>query len=71
MPRVPTFRKNVGIIWQRKIQRDFRNSETTGKCIEARKLIIMLPPSLIEYDHEASTTETFSKRFNMFSREIV
>ena len=33
-------------------QRDFKNSGTTGKCIEARELVIMLPPSLFEYDHE-------------------
>ena len=33
-------------------QRDFTKSGTEGTCIEARELIIMLPPSLIEYDHE-------------------
>ena len=33
-------------------QRDFAKSGTEGTCIEARELIIMLPPSLIEYDHE-------------------
>lgn len=33
-------------------QRDFKASGTEGKCIEARELIIMLPPSLIEYDHD-------------------
>ena len=32
-------------------QRDFAKSGTEGTCIEARELIIMLPPSLIEYDH--------------------
>ena len=31
-------------------QKDFRKSGTDGKCIEARELIIMLPPSLIQYD---------------------
>ena len=31
-------------------QKDFRKSGTEGKCIEARELIIMLPPSLIQYD---------------------
>ena len=33
-------------------QRDFAKSGTEGTCIEARELIIMLPPSMIEYDHE-------------------
>ena len=33
-------------------QRDFAKSGTEGTCIEARELIIMLPPSLIEYDHD-------------------
>lgn len=33
-------------------QRDFAKSRTERTCIEARELIIMLPPSLIEYDHE-------------------
>lgn len=33
-------------------QRDFTKSGTEGTCIEARELIIMLPPSLIDYDHE-------------------
>ena len=33
-------------------QRNFAKSGTEGTCIEARELIIMLPPSLIEYDHE-------------------
>lgn len=31
-------------------QEDFRKSGTEGKCIEARELIIMLPPSLIQYN---------------------
>lgn len=33
-------------------QRDFAKSGTEGTCIEARELIIMLPPSLIDYDYE-------------------
>lgn len=33
-------------------QRDFAKSGTEGTCIEDRELIIMLPPSLIDYDHE-------------------
>lgn len=49
-------------------QRDFRNSGTTGKCIEARELIIMLPPSLIEYDHEAILkyfTGVFAEKYDV------
>lgn len=33
-------------------QRDFAKSGTEGTCIEARELIIMLPPGLIDYEHE-------------------
>lgn len=33
-------------------QRDFTKSGTDGTCIEARELIIMLPPSFIDFDHE-------------------
>ena len=33
-------------------QADFARSGTEGKCIEARELIIMLPPGLIHYDHD-------------------
>ena len=33
-------------------QADFIRSGTKGKCIEARELIIMLPPSLIGYEHD-------------------
>ena len=33
-------------------QADFARSGTEGKCIEARGLIIMLPPGLIHYDHD-------------------
>lgn len=43
-------------------QRDFKKSGTDGFCIEARELIIMLPPSLIEYDHEA-LLKYFTGRF--------
>lgn len=35
-----------------KYQADFARSGTEGKCIEARELIIMLPPGLIHYDHD-------------------
>ena len=33
-------------------QRDFAKSGTEGSCIEARELIIMLPPSMIDHDRE-------------------
>lgn len=49
-------------------QRDFCNSGTTGKCIEARELIIMLPPSLIEYDHDKLLkyfTTVFAEKYDV------
>ena len=49
-------------------QRDFVESGTKGTCIEARELILMLPPSLIEYDHDdllKYLTEIFSEKYNV------
>ena len=43
-------------------QKDFRKSGTDGKCIEARELIIMLPPSLIQYDPDM-LLKYFSAKF--------
>ena len=43
---------SYGALLAEQNQRDFAKSGTEGTCIEARELIIMLPPSLIEYDHE-------------------
>ena len=43
-------------------QEDFRKSGTEGKCIEARELIIMLPPSLIRYDPDM-LLKYFSAKF--------
>ena len=43
-------------------QEDFRKSGTEGKCIEARELIIMLPPSLIQYDPDM-LLKYFSAKF--------
>lgn len=43
-------------------QWDFSHSGSGGRCIEARELIIMLPPSLIEYDHE-TLLKYFTGRF--------
>lgn len=43
-------------------QKDFRKSGTEGKCIEARELIIMLPPSLIQYDPDM-LLKYFSAKF--------
>ena len=42
-------------------QKDFRKSGTDGKCIEARELIIMLPPSLIQYDPDMLLKYFFAK----------
>lgn len=49
-------------------QKDFERSGTEGTCIEARELILMLPPSLIEYDHDAllgAIVGTFTSRYNV------
>ena len=49
-------------------QKDFAASGTEGKCIEARELILMLPPSLIEYDHDAllaAIVGTFTMRYDV------
>ncbi|MDM8126606.1 hypothetical protein [Mediterraneibacter glycyrrhizinilyticus] len=43
-------------------QKDFRKSGTDGKCIEARELIIMLPPSLIQYNPDM-LLKYFSAKF--------
>ena len=42
-------------------QEDFRKSGTEGKCIEARELIIMLPPSLTQYDSDVLLKYFFAK----------
>lgn len=49
-------------------QKDFRRSGTNGKCIEGRELIIMLPPSLMEYDHEVLLkyiTTVFTEKYDV------
>ena len=51
MRSFPMWRTATGICLRNRITRDFAKSGTDGTCIEARELIIMLPPSLIEYDH--------------------
>lgn len=43
-------------------QEDFRKSGTEGNCIEARELIIMLPPSLIQYNPDM-LLKYFSAKF--------
>lgn len=48
--------------------RDFEESGTKGSCIEARELILMLPPSLITYDHDdllKYLTEIFSMKYKV------
>ena len=49
-------------------QRDFLKSGTKGTCIEARELIIMLPPSLINMDHKLLLeyiTSVFTDKYNV------
>ena len=50
MPPLQMWSRNIGTYLSKENQKDFRKSGTDGKCIEARELIIMLPPSLIQYD---------------------
>ena len=48
-------------------QEDFRRSGTSGKCIEARELIIALPPEMKQYDPEELLkyfVESFRKEYN-------
>lgn len=33
-------------------QEEFAKSSTNGKCIEARELMLALPESFIDYDHD-------------------
>ena len=49
-------------------QRDFLKSGMKGTCIEAREVIIMLPPSLINMDHELLLeymTSVFTDKYNV------
>lgn len=49
-------------------QKDFRRSGTNGKCIEGRELIIMLPPSLMGYDHDVLLkymTTVFTEKYDV------
>ena len=47
-------------------QEDFRRSGTSGKCIEARELIIALPPEMKQYDSDKLLryfTESYRKKY--------
>ena len=47
-------------------QEDFRRSGTSGKCIEARELIIALPPEMKQYDSDELLryfTESYRKKY--------
>lgn len=47
---------------------EFRKSGTTGKCIEARELVIALPENFIRYDHDRLLklmTDAFSKKYGV------
>lgn len=49
-------------------QKDFLKSGTKGTCIEGRELIIMLPPSLMGYDHDLLLkyiTTVFTEKYNV------
>ena len=49
-------------------QEEFEKSGTNGKCIEARELMIALPESFINYDHDhllKKMVDEFKKRLNV------
>ena len=49
-------------------QEEFEKSGTNGKCIEARELMIALPKSLINYEHDyllKRMTDEFKKRYGV------
>ena len=49
-------------------QEEFEKSGTNGKCIEARELMIALPESFINYDHDyllKRMTDEFKKRYGV------
>lgn len=49
-------------------QEEFEKSGTNGKCIEARELMIALPKSFINYDHDyllKRMTDEFKKRYGV------
>ena len=51
-------------------QKEFRQSGTEGKCIEARELIIALPENYTEYDPESvlkEFTDAFKKEYGVES----
>lgn len=52
----------------RECQREFERSGTPGKCIEARELIIALPPSLTQYEPNAllkQITDSFKEKYGV------
>ena len=60
-----TYDTAPGGFWQdlaRENQADFRKNGTRGSCIEARELVIALPPEMFRYDHE-KLLQDFVERF--------
>ena len=60
----PEFWKNLA----RENQLDFKESGTTGKCIEGREFIIALPESFVEYEPDDVVrlfTDSFRKRYDV------
>lgn len=66
-----TYRTADNTFWSnlaRESQREFRRSGTTGKCIEARELIIALPELYTEYDPDKvlkDFTDLFRRRYGV------
>ena len=66
-----TYRTADNTFWSnlaRESQREFRRSGTTGRCIEARELIIALPELYTEYDPDKvlkDFTDLFRRRYGV------
>ena len=52
MRSFPMWRTVTGICLRNRMSGILQKAEQRGTCIEARELIIMLPPSLIDYDDD-------------------
>lgn len=51
-----------------KNQADFKKNGTRGSCIEARELVIALPPEMFRYDHDEllqDFVDRFKDRYQM------
>ena len=65
------YETNPNPFWKelaKECQKEFERSGTPGKCIEARELIIALPPSLTKYEPNAllkQITDSFKEKYSV------